>query len=163
MFLADLFLILAATVLAVLLRQNFELDKGMLVEALPYFAANMAAAAFVLPVMGITRSMWRFSATPDYMHLSIAAAVIVSIAVVIAFTLNRMDGVARAVPVIQLVLMSSYRSERALLSVVTTSVDPNLRSLSARQLSCTNDIACWDWTTGGAFTSARWTNSRRNG
>ena len=104
--LIDLILIAFATVLALLLRDNFYVDTSNLGSLVPYLLVTLAASIPVLMVLGLDRTVWRFSALTDYLRVMVAVFAIVSAAVVIAFVFNRMEGVARALPVLQGMLMS---------------------------------------------------------
>lgn len=102
----DLFLVGVATLFAVMLRDNFELSTASLRSVLPYFAVTLLAATVALPLTGAHRSIWRFSAMADYLRVIAAIGVTVASAVGFGFLLNRLDGVARALPVVQALTMA---------------------------------------------------------
>jgi len=106
-FLIDFVLLLFAIVVALLLRENFELTVTCLIDAIPYFAATATVAVFVLPVSGINRSIWRMSTLPNYVRIVLAITVIVVAAVAMTFAFNRMDGVARSLPILHGILAIS--------------------------------------------------------
>ena len=101
----DLLLIAVATLLAVVLRDNFEIDEARLVGFVPYLFLTVAVATGVLPLSRITRSVWHLAVLPDYLRILAATIAIVIGAVALGFVVNRLDGVARAVPIIQGVLI----------------------------------------------------------
>lgn len=103
--LIDVALIAAATLLALVLRDNFEVSLPRLQALLPYFSATLVAAAVVLVLSGANRAIWRFSVMSDYLRVTAATIAIVLIAVALTFLMQRLDGVARALPVIQGLLM----------------------------------------------------------
>ena len=105
-----------ATVLAQLLRDNFELSAQHFGALLPYLFITLGCAAVVLTVSGTSGAMWRFTTTADYLKIALACALTVLASVGVAFSYSRLDGVARAVPILQLMLMSiSLISARVLI------------------------------------------------
>jgi lipopolysaccharide/colanic/teichoic acid biosynthesis glycosyltransferase len=97
----DLALIAAATVGAQLLRDNFEIRPEQVAALLPYLGLTLAASLPVLAAFGRNRNIWRLSAMADYTRVMGAAILIVTAAVVFGFLSNRLNGVARSLPVIQ--------------------------------------------------------------
>lgn len=104
--LIDLALLALATVLALLLRDNLDVDAGHFRGLSGYIVVSLAIAAPILVAFGLDRSVWRFSALSDYLRVVFAVLAIVAGAVVISFVINRMEGVARALPVLQFLLAS---------------------------------------------------------
>jgi len=104
--LVDLLVIAAATVLALILRDNLEVSIDRIVQIGPYLLLTLAAAGPVLLAMGLTRTLWRYSSLGDYLLVGTAAALIVLFAVALGFGLNRLESVARALPIIQGLLMA---------------------------------------------------------
>ncbi len=102
---ADLLLIQLATLAALVLRDNLEVSVERLIAIAPYFLATLVASLVVLPVLGTTRSMWRFAGTPDFIHLVTVALLVVPITMGIAFGLNRMEDVPRSLPILQGLIM----------------------------------------------------------
>jgi len=101
----DLFLVVLATVLAFLLRDNFAPTADRLLAYLPHLALTALTASVVIPAFGLHRSVWRFSSMADYLYVLAASVVIVLGAVVLGFSLNRMEGVARSIPVLQAIMI----------------------------------------------------------
>jgi lipopolysaccharide/colanic/teichoic acid biosynthesis glycosyltransferase len=104
----DLILVALATIAASITRENFEIIDVKLIALLPYLVITLAAAGIVLPVLGIHRSSWQFTSMRDCLRISAATVVIVLSAVAIGFLLNRLDGIARALPLIQSLLITSF-------------------------------------------------------
>ena len=104
--LVDLCLIALSTLFAAVLRDDLVIVPERMQATLPYLALTLAASAVVLPASGLSRSIWRFSVMADYLRVLIAVVIIVLTAVAAAFLVIRLDGVARAMPVIQGLLMS---------------------------------------------------------
>ncbi len=103
--LVDLCLLAIATVLALILRDNLALSPDRLYGLLPYLGASLVAATIILPVLGLNRTLWRFSILSDYLRIVGAGILIVLCAVGIGFGLNRLEGVARALPILQGILI----------------------------------------------------------
>jgi lipopolysaccharide/colanic/teichoic acid biosynthesis glycosyltransferase len=103
--LIDLGLIALATMLALVLRDNLELSLARVEILLPYLALTLAASTVVLVASGLPQSIWRYSVMADYLRVLAAVIVIVLTAVATGFLVNRLDGVARALPLVQGLLM----------------------------------------------------------
>jgi lipopolysaccharide/colanic/teichoic acid biosynthesis glycosyltransferase len=101
----DLCLIALATFGAQLLRDNFETRPDQFLALLPYLGATMAIALPIVTVLGLNKSIWRLSSMADYLRASIATLAIVTGAVVLGFTFNRLEGVARSLPILQAALV----------------------------------------------------------
>lgn len=101
----DVALIALSTVVALLLRDNLVVSLARVQGILPYLGMTVLAALIVLPLLGITRSVWRFSAMTDYLHMLAAVMLIVGVAVGCGFAFNRMDAVPRSLPILQAILM----------------------------------------------------------
>jgi lipopolysaccharide/colanic/teichoic acid biosynthesis glycosyltransferase len=97
----DLCLIGLATVCAQLLRDSFETRPEQLLALLPYVGLTLAAAIPSLALFKLNQSIWRFSGMTDYLSALGAAILIVAAAVGLGFLVNRLEGVARSLPVIQ--------------------------------------------------------------
>jgi lipopolysaccharide/colanic/teichoic acid biosynthesis glycosyltransferase len=103
--LIDECLIAFATVSALAFRENFEVSPGSLQSLLPYLGVTLFAAAPVLVALGLNRGIWRLSAMSDYLRVVAATVVTVLAAIALGFIINRLEGVARSLPVLQAVLM----------------------------------------------------------
>jgi lipopolysaccharide/colanic/teichoic acid biosynthesis glycosyltransferase len=99
--LLDLLLIAVATLLALFLRDNFVLAQAKLIALIPYLILTLVVAAAALPVFGVNRSVWQFTAMTDYLRIFFATVVTVIGAVALGFVVNRLDGIARGLPVLQ--------------------------------------------------------------
>src|SRR5262245_38687712 len=101
----DLTLIGLATVCAQLLRDNFETTSYQLQSLIPYLGLTALISIPVLTVFGLNRSIWRLSAMADYLRAAVATLVIVAAAVVLGFLGNRLEGIARSLPILQVALV----------------------------------------------------------
>jgi FlaA1/EpsC-like NDP-sugar epimerase len=107
LFALDLCVVALASLCAQLLRDNFETRPDQVLALLPYLGLTLLVAAPVLTLFGLNRGIWRFSAMPDYLWAVAAAILIVTSAVVLGFLVNRLEGVARSLPIIQGVLIAA--------------------------------------------------------
>lgn len=107
----DLFLIVLASLIALTLRENFEVSdiSPERARALAgYFCLTLLTAVVVLPALGVTRSVWRFSGLRDYLTLAAATIVIVAGATAMGFAATRLENVARSLPVLQGIVMLTF-------------------------------------------------------
>jgi len=105
LYVIDLVLVVLASALAFLLRDNFALTAEKLSAYLPHLALTALTASIVIPAFGLHRSVWRFTSMTDYLYVLAASAVIVLGAVMLGFSLNRLEGVARSIPVLQVIMI----------------------------------------------------------
>jgi len=104
----DLGLICVATSVCLLLRENLEVSSGRFLDFIPYMVATAASAIVVILGTGLNRMVWRFSARPDYVRIVAASAAVVVGAVSVTFAYNRLDGVARSLPFLQLLMCQAF-------------------------------------------------------
>jgi lipopolysaccharide/colanic/teichoic acid biosynthesis glycosyltransferase len=104
--LIDLGLVAMSTALALLLRDNLEASPDRILQIVPYLLVTISAAVPVLLISNLNRAVWRFSGLVDYLRVTVAVMVTVLVAVAAGFVLNRLDGVARSLPIIQGLLMA---------------------------------------------------------
>src|SRR5262245_36682634 len=102
----DLVLVAISTVTALILRDNLEISSERLLQLLPYLLLTLLAAPPVLLVAGLNRTLWRFSSLVDYLRVAVAVFVIVVLATAVGFVFNRLEGVARALPILQGLVMA---------------------------------------------------------
>ncbi len=103
----DLLIIGFSSIAALALRENFSIAARQWDAFVPYLICTLAVSLPTLVLLGMDRSIWRFSGLADYVHALYASALIVAGAAVIGFIINRMDGVARSLPLLQIVLMTA--------------------------------------------------------
>src|SRR5262245_23323508 len=97
----DLSLIGLATLCAQLLRDSFDTRPEQLLALLPYLGLSLATGVPALAVFRLNQSIWRLSGMADYLSVLGAAVAIVASAVGLGFFFNRLEGVARSLPIIQ--------------------------------------------------------------
>ena len=99
---------LCAPFAAALLRQWMEDDRTISVATgyLPYALGSAVATLLFLRWMGVARSTWRFFSYPDSVRAAQAIGMGVAVGLLIGFSQDRLDSVARSVPFIHLALQS---------------------------------------------------------
>lgn len=155
----DVACIAVATIMALWLRENLQISTDRLIGLLPYLGFSAASALVFFPVFGTHRGIWRYSGVRTFVRIAIAACVAVALAVTIGFAFDRMESVARSIPIIQAVLaiglMTSLRVALHLrqqardLSTVNTLTAPareivlvhGINSLSELYLRSTAELA----------------------
>jgi lipopolysaccharide/colanic/teichoic acid biosynthesis glycosyltransferase len=98
---ADVLLLALATVIAFIVRDNFEVAEDRLLALFPYLAATVVLSAVIFSATGLNRSIWRFTGLADYIRVAWAVLAVAVGATAVAFAVNRMGGVPRALPVMQ--------------------------------------------------------------
>jgi lipopolysaccharide/colanic/teichoic acid biosynthesis glycosyltransferase len=98
---ADLLLVAFATVLAIMLRGNFDTFQDALIILIPYMFIFLGCASIVFLVGGLDRTPWRYSSVADHLQIIVLTVVVTLLALVLTFAANRLEGVARSLPVLQ--------------------------------------------------------------
>jgi lipopolysaccharide/colanic/teichoic acid biosynthesis glycosyltransferase len=99
--LIDALLVAVATVLAVLLRENFDIGQEKIIALIPFAGISVVVATTVFFVGGVDRTLWQYSSFADYKQIIILTVLAVLVTMVFTFAVNRLDGVARTLPVLQ--------------------------------------------------------------
>ena len=115
----DLGLVVAATLFALVLRENFEVSASHFIDFLPYLTATLASAAIVSVGFNLNRTIWRYASRPDYLRVTAASAAVVVCAVTLTFAYNRLDGVARSLPILQLLACQAFLIGARILHKIT--------------------------------------------
>ncbi len=103
----DLWLVALATISALALRDNLEINVERWVPLLTvYLPISLAAAGGVFVAGGLDRGLWRYSSIVDYLHIVVLTIVVVSLSVGLVFAINRLDGIPRSLPILQSILMT---------------------------------------------------------
>jgi FlaA1/EpsC-like NDP-sugar epimerase len=100
MLIIDVALVLAAAIAAILLRDNLEFVLHRFDEAAFYLSATAMISVAAICGIGLNRSIWRFSALPDYVRIVCAVLIIVAATSAATFAYNRLDGVSRSLPIL---------------------------------------------------------------
>src|SRR5215475_1499115 len=101
----DLLLIAASTMCALILRDNLEVSSLRMLVVLPYLLLTLLAALPVLLLAGLNRTLWRFSSFNDITRVTVVVVATVLLAMALSFIFNRMENVARSLPILQGLLM----------------------------------------------------------
>jgi len=104
----DLFLIVAATLLAIAIRYDFAPEFGHYWEALPYSILTLAFAAFAIIGSGQHRTIWRLASAPDYRRISGIAVFAVLGGTAAAYLMNGLARVPRSLPLLHLSTMLGF-------------------------------------------------------
>jgi len=100
----DVSMIAGATAVADFIVQDFQVSAEPGLAIAPYILATIIAAIAVLPLFGTDRTIWRLTALADYLKLGMATLFVVLVAMALGFLFDRLNGVARSLPVIQFTL-----------------------------------------------------------
>jgi lipopolysaccharide/colanic/teichoic acid biosynthesis glycosyltransferase len=103
----DLFLVTSATIIAVMLRGNFDTVSDSLIILMPYIFISVGCASVVFLVGGLDRTPWRFNSVADYLQVIVLSVLSILLTLVLTFALNRLAPVARSLPVLQGALIVS--------------------------------------------------------
>jgi lipopolysaccharide/colanic/teichoic acid biosynthesis glycosyltransferase len=104
----DVFVILVATVLGLVIRDNFEISPARLMELSPYFLATLIASVIAVPAFSINRLIWRFSSLPDYLRILVMLVGMTIGSLVIGFAFNRLENVPRSLAFLQFNLSLTF-------------------------------------------------------
>jgi len=75
---------------------------------LPYFLATLAAGLIIFPIAGLNRTVWRFIGLPDHLRVTAAVTAAAACAAILGFAYNRLDGVARSLPFLQILTAIAF-------------------------------------------------------
>jgi lipopolysaccharide/colanic/teichoic acid biosynthesis glycosyltransferase len=104
----DLACVALATTLSLILRDNLVFSYDRFVELFPYLVVSILSAAIFFAVLGINRGIWRFTSLPDYLWVVVAVLLAILGALSTGFAFNRLEGVPRALPVLQVFLATAF-------------------------------------------------------
>lgn len=102
----DLVLMFSATVLAFLLRQNFNVSWIQFIGLIPYLLVTLVVGTVVTVAFGASRPMWRYADSGEYIRLVLVSIVTVVLTLILSFWMNRLNNVSRSLPLLQIALMS---------------------------------------------------------
>src|SRR5262249_5552842 len=106
-FAADLICVALSPVIALLIRDNFDTSVFRLHALVPYVLLCIFFGTIVFSVARLPHRMWRYTSLIDILHVVSAATVVLLLALAASFYLNRMENIARSLPVIQWFLLIS--------------------------------------------------------
>ena len=103
--LVDLLLVLLATYGALLLSNNLYVPDRLLQSFVPYSVCSVLAGACAIAFVRLEQVFWRFASTAVALRVVAVAAVTVFSAAAITFAYDRLEGISRAVPFLQFLLI----------------------------------------------------------
>ena len=128
----DLAWVALSAFVALLIRDNFVPSIPRLQAIIPYALISIAAAAVVFTVARLHRTVWRYTSLLDALHLMAAVTVALLLALMAGFAFNRLEDVARSVPVIQwLVLVAALIGMRTAARLWNQQADKSRTSYDA--------------------------------
>ena len=104
-FVIDLTCVALSPLIALLIRDNFDTSILRLQALVPYVVICILVATLVFVVARLPRALWRYTSLIDILHLIAVALVVLLVALAASFYLNRMQNIARSLPVIQWFLL----------------------------------------------------------
>jgi lipopolysaccharide/colanic/teichoic acid biosynthesis glycosyltransferase len=84
-----------------MLRGNFGTAQDSLITLTPYISISIGCAFFVFFVGGVDRTPWRYSSVADHLQIIVLTVLVILLALVLTFAVNRLEPVARSLPVLQ--------------------------------------------------------------
>lgn len=106
LFFIDCIAIFVSAVGVFVLRDNLTLNIDRITMAWPYLAAALMASIPLLPLSGISKSVWRFTSFDDLLRIFVAATAIVACATMLAYVYNGLQDVPRSVPILHVLLFT---------------------------------------------------------
>src|SRR5262245_32273876 len=103
----DLLLVASATLVAIVLRGNFDTVSDSLEILMPYAVISVCCAFVVFLIGGLDRTPWRYSSVSDHLHVIVLSVLAIALTLVLNFAMNRLEPVARSLPVLQAALIVS--------------------------------------------------------
>jgi lipopolysaccharide/colanic/teichoic acid biosynthesis glycosyltransferase len=94
-------LVALATIIAVMLRGYFDSISDSLVALMPYSFISVGCTLAVFFVAGLDRTPWRYTTVADHLQVVVSTMLAIVLALVITFAFNRLEPVARSLPVLQ--------------------------------------------------------------
>jgi lipopolysaccharide/colanic/teichoic acid biosynthesis glycosyltransferase len=104
---ADVVLVAFATIAAIAVRGRFGTVQTTFLTFAPYVLISVASAALVFFAGGLDRTPWRHSTVADHLQIAVLTVLVVLLALLLTFVVNRLEGIARSVPVLQGALVVS--------------------------------------------------------
>jgi lipopolysaccharide/colanic/teichoic acid biosynthesis glycosyltransferase len=97
----DLLFVALATTIAVMLRGYFDTITDSLIALMPYSLISLVCALVIFLVGRLDRTPWRYSSVADHLQVIVLTVLTILLALVVTFGLNRLQPVARSLPVLQ--------------------------------------------------------------
>jgi lipopolysaccharide/colanic/teichoic acid biosynthesis glycosyltransferase len=91
-----------------MLRGTFESISTSLEILMPYTFVSLGCAFVVFLLAGLDRTPWRYSSVADHLQVIVLTVLAILLALVLTFALNRLEPVARSLPVAQAALIITF-------------------------------------------------------
>jgi lipopolysaccharide/colanic/teichoic acid biosynthesis glycosyltransferase len=101
----DLIWVALSPFAALFLRDNFDPAAYKFLLLIPYALICLLAAGITFGVAGLHQRLWRYAGLTDVVRIMVAVTAAILLALFVSFALNRLEGVARSLPVIQWLLL----------------------------------------------------------
>src|SRR4029453_9242208 len=72
-----------------------------IIKLMPYVLISICCTFVVFLAGGVDRTPWRYSSVADHLQVIILSVLAILLALVVTFALNRLEPVARSLPVVQ--------------------------------------------------------------
>jgi lipopolysaccharide/colanic/teichoic acid biosynthesis glycosyltransferase len=103
----DIGIVALSPFLALLIRDNFVLYSPHWEAITGYAVISFATVCISFLAAGSHKTLWQYTSLPDVLRTMAIVSIAVLLAVSISFVANRLEGVARSVPVIQWLVLTS--------------------------------------------------------
>jgi lipopolysaccharide/colanic/teichoic acid biosynthesis glycosyltransferase len=84
-----------------MLRGSFDSASVSVTILMPYILISVGCTSVVFLVSGLDRTPWRYSSVADHLQVIVLTMLAILLALVITFALNRLEPIARSLPVVQ--------------------------------------------------------------
>ena len=105
LWIVDVLLVLCASVAANELRNSYGFSLKTYIPLVPYLCFTLLAWSIASSLFQTSRTIWRFSSLSEYLQIAWACVGTSLAAAGLAVMFNRMEGVARSLPVLQCIVM----------------------------------------------------------
>lgn len=106
----DLAALLLAGYSSLFIRDNFDFTPEHFTAMTPYIVFTSLAGVVILPLLGVNRSVWRYSTFEDFLRIVAGCLLIVLFAITLSFAYNRMDNLFRSIPLLHFILAVAFMS-----------------------------------------------------
>lgn len=106
----DLAALLLAGYASLFIRDNLDFSADHFASLTPYIIFSALAGLVILPILGVNRSVWRYSTFEDFLRIAGGCLLIVLVATTLSFAYNRMDNLFRSLPLLHFILSVAFMS-----------------------------------------------------
>jgi len=151
----DVGLILLATSLGFVLRENFEITQVRFEAFLPYLCATSVMSVVFVSAAGLNKSIWRFSSMHDYLRVGIVVTAVSIGTVALSFAYNRLEGIARSLPFLQIIVgimvLVAARDPQVAPCRAAKEKDIRIPTAGYRKSAATQCLGCWGRPANGSL------------